>query len=217
MGGGNHTGLYLVGIVVLLILIPAVAFFSLIPLGLSAVFYAECKILGLCHGVGDYGSGGEILDDTGYFGKGYMFDVEAASAEDLEKKLKGTKLAGLGEDFVVVAQKYHLNPVYIAAHAAHESGWGTSRIAQEKKNLFGYGAYDSCPYECAKTFPTYRDGIMFVMSRVKKDYLTPGGKYYEGETLEAMNIHYATDKEWAAKIKRIMVNFYQAMGKQPSF
>jgi len=58
---------------------------------------------------------------------------------------------------------------------------------------------------------------MFVMSRVKKDYLTPGGKYYEGETLEAMNIHYATDKEWAAKIKRIMVNFYQAMGKQPSF
>lgn len=58
MEGENHTGLYLVGIIVLLILIPAAAFGAILPIGLLATFSAECKILGLCHGVGEGGTSG---------------------------------------------------------------------------------------------------------------------------------------------------------------
>ena len=31
---------------------------------------------------------------------------------------------------------YHINGVFLASMAIHESGWGTSTIAKDKKNLF---------------------------------------------------------------------------------
>ena len=214
MEQGDHSTLYLVGTIILLVMLPVVALGAVIPIAMLPFFRGDCSATGVCY---TGGGGGENIDDTGYFGTGYIFDVDAATASDLEKKLKGTGLEGLGNDIIAAAQKYHLNPAYIAAHAALESGWGTSQIAKDKKNLFGWGAKDSCPYECAKTFSSYKDCIMTVMGHVKKDYLTPGGTYYEGETLEAMNTHYASDKDWAQKIKNIMVDFYKAMGKEPNF
>ena len=39
---------------------------------------------------------------------------------------------------------------FIASIAIHESAWGTSQIAQEKHNLFGYGSYDQTPYESSR-------------------------------------------------------------------
>ena len=39
-------------------------------------------------------------------------------------------------------KKYNINGIFLASMAIHESGWGTSQIAQDKKNLFGYGSYD---------------------------------------------------------------------------
>jgi cell wall-associated NlpC family hydrolase len=58
--GENHTGLYLVGIIALLFLIPAAVFGAIAPIGILPIFYGECKVLGLCHGVGEEGAGGEI-------------------------------------------------------------------------------------------------------------------------------------------------------------
>ncbi len=115
-------------------------------------------------------------------------------------------LIGLGESMVVVGQELGINAYYIAAHAAWESSWGTSRLAREKNNLFGYGAYDSCPYECALTFKTKEDCLRQVMTQVKVDYLSAGGKYYHGPTLKGMNVHYATDQNWKNGIAQIMTS-----------
>lgn len=106
------------------------------------------------------------------------------------------------------SEKYNLNPVYILAHAILESGWGRSQIARDKNNLFGYKAYDSSPYQSAMKFEGYTDCINTVMGAVKKEYLTPGGKYYNGATLEGMNVRYATDKKWAGKIRNLMNRIY---------
>ena len=108
----------------------------------------------------------------------------------------------------LAAEKYELNPVYILAHAILESGWGRSKIAREKNNLFGYKAYDSSPYESAMKFVDYPTCIDTVMGAVKKEYLTPGGKYFNGATLEGMNVRYATDKTWSEKIRNIMNRIY---------
>ncbi|MBI3260908.1 glucosaminidase domain-containing protein [Candidatus Berkelbacteria bacterium] len=165
----------------------------------------------------------EVLADTGYFGAGFLYQQEnitAAQLDDFIKKKAGSRqsvMVGTGAQILEVAAQYHLNPVYILAHGGHESAWGTSRIALAKNNLFGYGAYDSCPFECAKSFPSIKEGLQFIISRIKKNYLTSGGKYYRGETLEAMNVNYATDKQWAAKIKQIMTEFYRHVGKTPEF
>ena len=48
-------------------------------------------------------------------------------------------------------QKYKVNGLFVAAIGIHESSWGTSTIAQEKRNLFGYGSYDASAYESSVT------------------------------------------------------------------
>jgi hypothetical protein len=113
-------------------------------------------------------------------------------------------LVGLGDYIAFTGEQESINALYIAAHAAWESAWGTSDIARYKNNLYGWGAYDSCPYECAKSFSTKEACIDYVMDRIKELYLTPGGTYYEGPTLRDMNVNYATDTSWAEGIRDVM-------------
>ena len=82
---------------------------------------------------------------------------------------------------------------YLVAHSIKESGWGTSAIAQQKHNLFGYGADDSNPFGDAMSFPSFTACILYVAQEVKQSYLTPGGAYYHGPTLRGMNVDYASD------------------------
>jgi beta-N-acetylglucosaminidase len=114
------------------------------------------------------------------------------------KSIRSTNngLIGYGQVVVDVARDLGLNPLYIAAHMAWETGWGTSSIWLYKNNPFGYGAYDRCPYSCALTFPTKADGIRTGMTYIKRDYLTSNGKYFHGFNLNGMNVHYATDQKW---------------------
>ena len=63
------------------------------------------------------------------------------------------------EYFYYIEKEYNINGVFVAAVGIHESNWGTSKIAQEKYNLFGYGAYDSNPYNGAYTFSDYSECI----------------------------------------------------------
>ena len=53
----------------------------------------------------------------------------------------------------------------------HESNWGTSKIAQNKHNLFGYGAYDSNPYNGAYQFNDYSECIDLISRVFVKYYL----------------------------------------------
>lgn len=188
--------------------------------------YLYAKIINSATGVLEWwrmgGTAYAAPDDTGYFGSGYIFDENAASKEEIDKILKGTPFdkdnlgEDLGEAIIAAAEKYHLNPVYITAHAFLETGRGVlSPIARDKKNIFGFMAYDRDPYGSAMSFSNYQEGVEYVMGYIKNEYLTPGGKWYEGETLEAMNKHYATDETWAFKIRNIMIEIYQKIGKTP--
>jgi len=123
------------------------------------------------------------------------------------------------ETFYFTEQRYNINGIFLMAVAIHESGWGTSSIAQDKKNLFGYGAYDSDPYNSSFTFESYAEGIQ-VMARVfVKYYLNPqgtlifdeqtaAGSFYNGPNLAGINTRYASDPQWAAKVFTIMQYLY---------
>ncbi len=126
------------------------------------------------------------------------------SARALDKFLKGTPMEGLGAYFVAAEKRYSVNAQYLCAHAVHESNFGRSRIARDKKNLFGFGAYDSDPYRYAKTFKSFEECIYYVAEYIAENYLSPAGKYYNGPTLKGMNVKYATDPYWAEKIARHM-------------
>ncbi|MDI3328306.1 MAG: SH3 domain-containing protein [Alicyclobacillaceae bacterium] len=131
------------------------------------------------------------------------------SAEDIDRFIRANQpdspLVGLGKVFIEAQNRYGVNAQYLAAHAILESGWGWSSIALDKHNLFGYQAYDWDPYNSAAAFASYEDCIRFIAYFVRTQYLDPEGRWYGGSpTLLGMNVHYATDPDWAEKIASIM-------------
>ena len=59
----------------------------------------------------------------------------------------------------------------MVAHAAEESGWGTSKICCDKKNFFGYGAVDSDPYNGAWSNNDFAKGIINITNQIGKFYI----------------------------------------------
>ena len=126
------------------------------------------------------------------------------------------------EYFYYIEKQYNINGVFVAAVGIHESSWGTSKIAKEKYNLFGYGAYDSNPYNGAYTFSNYSESIDLIARVFVKYYLNPkgtsiyggetaSGKYYNGSTLTGINTRYATDKNWANGVYSHMKYLYNKL------
>ena len=126
------------------------------------------------------------------------------------------------EYFYYIEKEYNINGVFVAAVGIHESNWGTSKIAQEKYNLFGYGAYDSNPYNSAYDFSDYSESIDLLARVFVKYYLNPKGTsiydgevakgtYYNGNTLAGVNKRYATDKNWANSVYKHMQYLYNKL------
>ncbi len=129
-----------------------------------------------------------------------------ASAADIDARLAGTGLEGLGDSFVEAEQKHHINAWFLAGLAIHESGYGSSKIATEKNNVFGFQAYDASPYASARSFATKAEGIDVVAKYISENYITTGGKYYNGVSIDGIGKRYATDPNWSTAIKRHMTH-----------
>lgn len=126
------------------------------------------------------------------------------------------------EYFYYIERQYNINGIFVAAVGIHESAWGTSKIAINKKNIFGYGASDSNPYGNAKTFTNYSEGIDLIARVLVKYYLnspgtsiyegqTANGSYYNGSTLNGVNQKYATDKNWQNGVYNWMSYLYNKL------
>lgn len=124
------------------------------------------------------------------------------------------------EYFYYIEKQYNINGLFVAAIGIHESAWGTSKIARDKNNLFGYGAYDSNPYNGAYTFTTYSESIDLMARVLTKYYLNPAGTkiynseiakgtYYYGATFSGVNTKYATDKNWANSVYNHLKYLYE--------
>lgn len=132
--------------------------------------------------------------------------------KEAEKMRPGTPYGGLGEAFMQAQETWGINAIYLLAHSGLESAWGTSAIARDKKNLFGFRAYDENPYENAVSFRSLEDCVLYVSGYIKKNYLNEGGIYYQGANLVGMNHYYATDPMWAPKIANIMERIFAYPG-----
>ena len=160
-------------------------------------------------------------------------DMELNKSSGLTEKDFKKVLTNLSQDtnnifkdnyktFYEMDTKYNINGVFLAAIAIHESAWGTSTIAHDKGNLFGYGAYDSSPYESSYTFNDYSDGIETVAKALAVHYLNTAGTkindnekakgtFYNGSTVKDVNIKYASDPEWYSKVFKYMQLLYDKL------
>ena len=146
------------------------------------------------------------------------------SLEQFQKVLTDSKdknkvFENNAEYFYYIEKQYNINGIFVAAVAIHESGWGTSNIAKQKYNLFGYGAYDSNPYNGAYSFSNYLESIDLLARVFVKYYLNPKGTsiyggevaadtYYSSPTLTGVNNKYASDKNWANAVYSHMEYLY---------
>ena len=116
------------------------------------------------------------------------------SAARFERAFAGTALAGIGEALVQAEAETGINALVLAAICAHESGWGSSRLAQDKNNLAGLGAYDHSPGSAIR-FESRAECVMFLARLLRER---------PGESLEEIGTWYASDPRWAAKVAGCM-------------
>lgn len=139
-----------------------------------------------------------------------------------DSKDKNKVFQNNAEYFYYIEEQYNINGLFVAAVGIHESNWGTSKIANQKHNLFGYGAYDSNPYNGAYQFSNYSESIDLISRVFVKYYINPkgtsiyggetaSGKYYNGATLSGINQRYATDKNWANGVYKNMQYLYNKL------
>ncbi|WP_186318026.1 N-acetylglucosaminidase [Siminovitchia fortis] len=174
------------------------------------------------------------------------------SAKELNKVLIGKGiLEGKGQDFINASNKHSVNEVYLIAHALLETGHGTSGLAngievgkdkngnavvvtgknrnslsdvRKVYNMFGIGAYDSCPETCGATYAynskwfTPADAITGGAQFVSSSYFARGQNTlykmrwnYAYPNDQGGFPQYATDVGWAVKQIYQIKNLYSKL------
>lgn len=148
-----------------------------------------------------------------------QFKIALTDSKDVNKIFQNNY-----EYFYYIEEQYNINGMFVAALGIHESAWGTSKLAKNKYNLFGYGAYDSNPYNGAYSFSSYSESIDLIARVLVKYYINPSGttiydgkvasgKYYNGNTISGVNKKYATDKNWGNGVYKHMQYLYEKISK----
>ena len=140
------------------------------------------------------------------------------TAEELNKvyslmNIQGSRLAGKGEVFKEAEKRYQVNALYLMAHSALESAWGRSQIAKDKNNFFGIAAYDTTPYDSAKSFDNVDKGILGAAKWIRENYIDEG-RTHLGNKSSGMNTLYASDPYWGEKIASIMMTINSKLGEK---
>ena len=140
------------------------------------------------------------------------------TAAELDKvyslmNINGSRLAGKGEVFKEAEKRYQVNALYLMAHSALESAWGRSQIAKDKNNFFGIAAYDTTPYNSAKSFDNVDKGILGAAKWIRENYIDEG-RTHLGNKSSGMNTLYASDPYWGEKIASIMMTINSKLGEK---
>ena len=116
------------------------------------------------------------------------------TVEELEAGLQ-KELKNYVEIFIEAEKEYNINAIFLASVAAVESGWGET--PNENNNLFGWSS--NIYYENPE------DSILPIAEKLKEYYLSSDGIYYNGDTVDGVNVKYNGREEWSSLIKSMMI------------
>jgi Mannosyl-glycoprotein endo-beta-N-acetylglucosaminidase/Bacterial SH3 domain len=119
--------------------------------------------------------------------------------DEINVFLKDGELHDLGGVIIYLEDRYNVNAYLQLAVAIHESGWGTSRIARKKDNLFGFGAYSHSPYESAIDYESKNESINDFVKLMRHDYFDKGYT-----NLEDIGKLYCESEDWPELIANAM-------------
>lgn len=124
------------------------------------------------------------------------------TADSYDNLLEGTELEGLGQQFAGGEKLYHVNGLFVAAICAHESGWGTSRLARECNNLGGIKGGSGY-----REFYNKQICVLYMFSLLDRLYISRGR-----DTIGEIGAVYCETDDWAASVTEIMDGFIQRAG-----
>lgn len=147
------------------------------------------------------------------YSKSDMTLASGITKEELKAVLmtyKGAStMAHLSDALVDAEQTYNVNAFTMAAIVALESGFATSRRAVEDNNLTGYEVYSDDSE--GKLFPSQDDSILQTARHLSVNYLTEGGTYYKGLSVDDVQLSYCPDegkgKNWNGKVDMLASGF----------
>ncbi len=108
----------------------------------------------------------------------------------------GSPMVGSGKLFVEAADKYSLDWRLLPAIAFQESSLGKHTIFGSY-NAFGWGVVDNTTI--GLSFQSWEAAIFAVAKGLREDYINKGFT-----TPKAINIRYASDKNWNQKVRSAM-------------
>lgn len=117
---------------------------------------------------------------------------------------------GQGQVFIDAAKESGLDPIYILAHAAVESGWGHSWLAETHHNYFGIGAFDSNPgYATNYGNSGLAAGIIGGAVWIKNNFYDVGQtSLYTMRYSSSGKHNYCSSTTWIDQISSIMYTSY---------
>nr|WP_279390696.1 phage tail tape measure protein [Staphylococcus sp. NRL 21/187] len=144
-------------------------------------------------------SNGAINHDLGVTSKNI-------SAAGINRWLGGTGMAGLGSVFMRAGKASGLDPRYLVAHAAVETGWGASAMSGRGDvnhgNWFGVGAFDNNPNNGFN----YGLGIVGGAKWIRDNFYNRGQRTVYRMRHNGGVHQYATAGNWDTMIAGIMEN-----------
>lgn len=195
---------------------------------------AQNGIFGNGDGSGD-GSGSSGGGSLSYLGDGEKWTDKDITKHDLGKTVMGitakeldawidevapanSSMRGLGATFIEAGEKSGLDPRYLVAHSAVETGWGTSNLSKggdpNKGNWFGIGAFDDNPNNGFN----YGNGIVGGAQWIADNFYKNGQTTLDKMRHNGGQHEYATDPNWDKTIASIMKGSEQyTKGKAQTF
>lgn len=128
-------------------------------------------------------------------------ELSGATEEQIKYALKDFRLEPLSKSLSKVEERYGINVLFMIGLIRQESGNGTSYLAKANNNLGGVkSSSDRGGY---KDYPSWSHSLQDICRLIDNEYLSPGGKFYNGTGIWNVNKLYCENKDWADKINSI--------------
>lgn len=132
-----------------------------------------------------------------HFNVNDVSSVSGVTQAEFERVLAKTGMNDVAWVFSFCEEQFGVNGIILAGLVALESGWGTSSRSIHHNNMTGIGINTDAHIV---KFETRADSILATARLLANDYLNPEGRYYNGKSLEAINIKYCANSDWHTKI-----------------
>ena len=159
----------------------------------------------------------EMIEENRVEGVSYLREnvtvISGITEEEMNEVLINTTgsdtMAHLASAFVEAEKQYGVNAFFMAGIVALESGFATSRRAIEDNNLTGYEVYSDSSE--GRLFSSHQESVLHTARHLSKNYLKEDAMYYNGLSVDAIQIMYCPDEEedkkWEEKVDYLASNF----------